>query len=48
MSKGFKSLLLEIQDQSMQDQKGILDKTLADWMGSNSQTDDILVIGVRV
>jgi serine phosphatase RsbU (regulator of sigma subunit) len=48
MSKGFKSLLLEIQDQSMQDQKGILDKTLTDWMGSNSQTDDILVIGVRV
>ena len=48
MSKGFKSLLKEIQDQSMQDQKGILDKTLADWMGSNSQTDDILIIGIRV
>ena len=48
MSKGFKSLLMEIQDQSMQDQKGILNKTLSDWMGSNSQTDDILIIGVRV
>jgi len=48
MSKGFKSLLLEIQDQSMPDQKGILDKKLGDWMGSNSQTDDIMVIGVRV
>ena len=48
MSKGFKSLLIEIQDQSMQDQKGILNKALSDWTGSNSQTDDILVIGVRV
>ena len=48
MSKSFKSFLIEIQDQSMQDQKGTLDKALANWMGSNSQTDDILVIGVRV
>jgi len=48
MSKGFKSLLLEIQDHSMKEQKGILNKALSDWMGSNSQTDDILIIGVRV
>jgi serine phosphatase RsbU (regulator of sigma subunit)/tetratricopeptide (TPR) repeat protein len=48
MSKKFRSLLLEIQDQPMHDQKGILDKTLSAWMGNNSQMDDILVIGVRV
>ena len=48
MSKGFKNTLLEIQDQAMHDQKDILDKSLSDWMGSNSQMDDILVIGVRV
>ena len=30
------------------DQKDILDKTISDWMGSNSQMDDILVVGVRV
>ena len=48
LSKKFKKLLLEIQDQSMHDQKDILDKSLFDWMGSNSQLDDILVIGVRV
>jgi len=48
MSKRFRSFLLEIQDQSMQDQKGILDKALFEWMGNNAQTDDILVIGVRV
>jgi serine phosphatase RsbU (regulator of sigma subunit) len=48
MSKNFKNLLLEIHDQPMYDQKGILDKTLLDWMGTNSQMDDILVVGVRV
>jgi serine phosphatase RsbU (regulator of sigma subunit) len=48
MSKNFKSLLLEIHDQSMPDQKEILHKTLIDWMGINSQMDDILVVGVRV
>ena len=48
MSKNFKNLLLEIHDQPMYDQKGILDKTLLDWKGRNSQVDDILVIGVRV
>ncbi len=48
MSKNFKNLLLEIHDQPMYDQKGILDKKLTDWMASNSQIDDILLVGVRV
>jgi serine phosphatase RsbU (regulator of sigma subunit) len=48
MSRKFKSTLLEIHDQPMVDQQDILDKTLSDWMGKNSQMDDILVIGVRV
>jgi len=48
MSKNFKNLLLEIHDQPMYDQKDILDKSLIDWMGTNSQTDDVLVVGVRV
>lgn len=48
MSKNFKNQLLEIHDQPMHDQKDILYKTLSDWMGSNSQMDDILVVGVRV
>jgi len=48
MSRKFKSLLLEIHDRPMFDQQDILDKTLSDWMGSNSQMDDILVVGVRV
>ena len=48
MSKNFKNLLLEINDQPMCDQKEFLDKALTDWMGDNSQMDDILVVGVRM
>jgi len=48
LSKNFKKLLLEIHEEPMQDQKQILNKTIIDWMGYNSQIDDILVIGVRV
>lgn len=48
LSKNFKKLLLEIHEEPMHIQKEILDKTLTDWMGDNSQMDDVLVIGVRV
>ncbi len=48
MSKKFKSLLMEIHDRPLFDQKNILEKTLTDWMGNQSQIDDILVVGVRV
>ena len=48
MSKNFKKLLLEIHDRPMWDQKEMLEKTLSEWMGNNSQMDDILVMGVRV
>ena len=48
MSKKFKDLLIRIHQEPLQEQKKILEKTLTDWMGDNSQIDDILVIGVRV
>lgn len=48
LSKNFKKLLLEINDQTMQDQKKILEETLSDWMGDHAQIDDLLVLGVRV
>ena len=48
MSKKFKDLLIRIHQEPMEEQKNILDKTIKDWMGDNSQIDDILVIGVRV
>jgi len=46
--KKFKKLLLEIHDQPLFEQKGILEWTLKNWMGTNPQRDDILVIGARV
>jgi len=48
MSKKFKKLLLEIHDEPMFEQKNKLEQALKDWMGNESQIDDILVVGVRV
>ena len=48
MSKKFKDLLIRIHQEPLQEQQKILEKTLTDWMGDNSQIDDILVIGIRV
>ena len=48
MSKNFKSLLMKIYQEPMREQKNILDKTIRDWTGNNSQIDDILVLGVSV
>lgn len=43
----FKKLLISINEKSMQEQKSVLDYTMAEWMGDTEQIDDILVIGVR-
>ena len=48
LSKNFKDLLLKIHEEPFRDQKRILDNTITDWIGQNSQIDDILVIGFRV
>ncbi|HIA35443.1 MAG TPA: hypothetical protein EYM84_06920 [Flavobacteriales bacterium] len=47
MMKNFKKLLLSIQDKEMNEQKTILETTLAEWKGNQEQIDDVLVIGVR-
>ncbi len=44
----FKKLLLEIYAKPMYKQKEILNKTLKDWMKEQDQTDDILIVGVRI
>jgi PAS domain S-box-containing protein len=48
MTKKFREILLSINDRSMADQERHLEKFLNDWQGEEEQTDDILVIGVRV
>ena len=47
MMKNFKKLLLSIQEASMNEQKTILETTMAEWRGDSEQVDDILVMGVR-
>lgn len=46
--KQFRELLLKNNSKTMPDQKISLEKLLNEWMGNNSQIDDILVIGFRI
>jgi serine phosphatase RsbU (regulator of sigma subunit) len=48
MSKQFNNLLLEIHQKSLKEQMEILDKTIELWKAQTSQTDDILVMGIRL
>ena len=47
-SKTFKDLLQSICQLDMSEQKKILDQTIMDWKGKLNQTDDILVVGIRI
>ncbi|MFB6257919.1 MAG: 7TM diverse intracellular signaling domain-containing protein [Flavobacteriales bacterium] len=46
--KTFKDLLCRIHDESMGEQKRILDEAFDSWKGEHEQVDDVMVIGVRV
>lgn len=46
--RGFKELILSIQNISMQNQGKVLDKFTTDYRGTGDQTDDILVMGVKL
>jgi serine phosphatase RsbU (regulator of sigma subunit) len=48
MSRRFEELLKEISHLPVQVQKEMLIGKLKEWMGSNDQVDDILVIGIRI
>ena len=48
MIKKFKELLLSIHHLPLAEQKRELDKTIEDWKGNEHQTDDILVMGIRL
>jgi serine phosphatase RsbU (regulator of sigma subunit) len=44
----FKDLLVSIHQLTVQQQKMELDTTICQWMGGIEQTDDILIMGIRV
>jgi PAS domain S-box-containing protein len=46
--KRFKELLLSIQDLELDEQTGFLEYAINNWRQQNEQTDDIVVIGLRV
>jgi serine phosphatase RsbU (regulator of sigma subunit) len=47
-TKKFKEVLLAIQDKTMDAQKNYLDSFIENWKEGQEQTDDILVIGIKV
>ncbi len=47
MTKNFKQYLLSIQNESMQQQKILIEKFYIDWKQGYEQIDDVLVIGIR-
>ncbi len=47
-SKHFQSLLFEIHQKPMDEQKEILQHTMEDWLRTGEQVDDILVIGTKI
>jgi serine phosphatase RsbU (regulator of sigma subunit) len=48
MTKKFKETLYLIQDKSMEEQRAFLNAFIENWKGNMEQTDDILVIGIRI
>jgi serine phosphatase RsbU (regulator of sigma subunit) len=48
MSKKFSNLLFEIHHLPLAEQKEILNKTIEEWKGTHHQTDDILVMGIKL
>lgn len=48
LKKRFRELLLTMSLQPMPEQAQTLEKTFADWKGQRIQTDDVLVIGIRI
>lgn len=48
LTRRFEELLFSIHKKPLEEQKEILKTSLYEWMGSNGQVDDILVIGIRI
>lgn len=48
LMKGFKELLLKICSLPMVQQKELIEKNFHEWKGNYTQTDDVLVMGVKI
>ncbi|HYG39618.1 MAG TPA: 7TM diverse intracellular signaling domain-containing protein [Cytophagales bacterium] len=48
MSKKFRDVLSSIHPRPMSEQEKVLDSEIEEWKGGRSQTDDILVMGIKI
>jgi len=48
LKKKFKEIILSIQHMTMQEQGKYLEKVHLEWKGTMEQTDDVLVIGIKI
>jgi sigma-B regulation protein RsbU (phosphoserine phosphatase) len=48
MYKQFREYLLEISDQSLDEQKALLENKNVEWRGQETQVDDIIIIGIKI
>lgn len=48
LSANFKNLLFKVSDKPMNEQKIVIDDVFDAWKGEQKQTDDVLVVGIRV
>ncbi len=48
LPKRFRSVLIEIEDRSMEARKDILKEKFNDWRGDYQQVDDIIILGIKV
>jgi serine phosphatase RsbU (regulator of sigma subunit) len=48
LSKNLKQLLINNSQLAMEEQKNVLERTLANWIGDGEQIDDITVLGLRL
>ena len=48
MYKQLQEKLLEAHNKPLSEQKKILEQTFENWKGNNEQTDDVLIIGIKI
>ncbi|MBI4946578.1 MAG: SpoIIE family protein phosphatase [Bacteroidetes bacterium] len=46
--KQLQEKLLAISDKPLAEQKNILEETFENWKGNNEQTDDVLIVGIKI
>ena len=48
LAKNFQKLLIDISHQKMSKQKSILEDTFEKWRAGGDQTDDMMILGIKI